>query len=80
MSGSFAAIAGQLVTEGRSVICETRLCAVMVIRVGCTQSWEWLLPTPSSHSQIRRRVVLHQHSYDRFRLGAVGQTARKMMS
>ena len=31
------------------------------------------LPTPSSHSQIRRRVVLHQNSYDRFRLGAAGQ-------
>ncbi len=31
------------------------------------------LPTPSSHSQIRRRVVLHQNSYGRFRLGAAGQ-------
>ena len=27
----------------------------------------------SSHSQIRRRVVLHQNSYDRFRLEAVGR-------
>ncbi len=31
------------------------------------------LPTPSSHSQIRRRVVLHQNSYGGFRLGAAGR-------
>ena len=58
MSGSFAAIAGQLVTEGRSVICETRLCAVMVIRVGCTQSWECLLPTQSGYSVRRLKRVI----------------------
>ncbi len=55
MSGSFAAIAGQLVTEGRSVICETRLCAVMVIRVGCAQSWERLLPVVSEREVFLRR-------------------------
>ena len=31
------------------------------------------LPAPSSHSQIRKCVVLHQNSYGRFRLQAAGQ-------
>ncbi len=31
------------------------------------------LPTPSSHSQIRRRLVLHQNPYGRFRLETAGQ-------
>ena len=31
------------------------------------------LPTPSSHSQIRRRVVLLQNSYGRFRLETAGR-------
>ncbi len=38
-----------------------------------SQTSDRLLSTPSSHSQIRKRVVLHQNSYGRFRLGAAVQ-------
>jgi len=40
-------------------------------RMGCFETLsdcQWLQTIPSSQSQIRRRVVLHQNSYDRFRL------------